>query len=133
LYVINLMEIPMVMGSHANAPDNFETLLITDVYNHFITNEKESTYRRMFEDTFDKSLKTTELWSIGAIKQRLLDDVGFSVLPYNTVVQEIKNGSPKIIAHDLDFKTFHAFLLTPKQSWTPTLVKPFINQTTTVF
>lgn len=131
--VQNLREIPIVMVSHAHAPDNFETLLKTDGYNHFITNEKESTYRRMFEDTFDKSLKTTELWSIGAIKQMLLDDVGFSVLPYNTVVQEIKNGSLKIIDHDLDFKTFHAFLLTQKQSWTHPLVKQFINQTKNVF
>ena len=29
--------------------------------------------------------KTTELWSIDAIKTFLIDDMGFSVLPYRTV------------------------------------------------
>lgn len=67
--VQNLREIPIVMVSHAHAPDDFETLLKNDGYNHFITNEKESTYRRMFEETFDKNLKTTELWSIGAFNK----------------------------------------------------------------
>lgn len=126
--VTTLSEIPIVIVAHQNAPNHFDDLLEVTNYNHFITNEKDATYRRMFEDIFDKPLKTTELWSIGAIKQILLDNVGFSVLPLNTVKDEIENGTLKVINHNLNFKPFYAFLLTQKQSWTNPLNEMFIDK-----
>ena len=87
----------------------------------------------MFEDVYNKPIKNTELWSIGTIKQMLIDNVGFSVLPYNTVEKEIESGQLKIIEHNFDFKMFYAYLLTQKQSWTNPIVNRFIDKTKAVF
>src|SRR5699024_4189577 len=57
--VQNLREIPIVMVSHAHAPDDFETLLKNDGYNNFITNEKETTYQHMIEEKIDKTTQKT--------------------------------------------------------------------------
>ncbi len=37
-------------------------------------------------------LQTMELWSIEAIKQTVMSGLGFSVLPYITVKEEVKAG-----------------------------------------
>lgn len=125
-----LREEEVIIAAHYNAPDDFASLIKEHRYNHFVINEKDSTYRRMFESKADVNIKkTTELWSIGAIKSILLDDIGFSVLPRNTVKKELKEGTLKIINHKFDFDLFQSLLLTQKQNWQNPLVKLFIEQT----
>ncbi|WP_213810376.1 LysR substrate-binding domain-containing protein [Jeotgalicoccus sp. WY2] len=99
-------------------------------YNHFVTNEKDATYRQMFESFAKDSIeKITELWSIGAIKSILLDDIGFSVLPLGKVKKELESGNLKVIRHNFEFDLFRSLLLTRKQSWQNPLVDLFIEQT----
>ena len=42
---------------------------------------------------------TMELWSIEAIKQTVMSGLGFSVLPYITVKDEVESGKLKILPH----------------------------------
>lgn len=128
--VHHLADEDIVIVAHQNAPDVFGSIIKEHKYNHFITNEKDATYRQMFESHAKNSIsKTTELWSIGAIKSILLDDVGFSVLPYGTVKNEVNNGKLKIISHNFEFDLFCSLLLTRKQSWQNPLIELFIEQT----
>lgn len=127
--VQNLADEEIVIVSHPNAPVDFDSLVNLDRYNHFVINEKDSTYRQMFESVINEKInKTTELWSIGAIKSILADDVGFSVLPLRTVEQEITSGALQIINHQFDFDVFRSLLLTRKQNWTNPLVELFTDQ-----
>lgn len=99
-------------------------------YNHFVTNEKDAAYRQMFEaHAHDYIGKTTELWSIGVTKSILLDDIGYSFLPFRTVKDEVENGTLKVISHNFKFDMFRSLLLTRKQNWQNPLVEQFIEQT----
>ncbi|MCJ1782905.1 LysR family transcriptional regulator [Mammaliicoccus sciuri] len=122
----------IVIVAHHSAPDTLDELLSSKRYNHFVINEKDSTYRTMFEDFLSSNLKevskTTELWSIDAIKTFLIDDMGFSVLPYRTVEKEINSNKLKIIEGNDQFPTFYSFALTRKKNWDNNLIDLFIQE-----
>ena len=73
----------IVIVAHNKAPDSLEDLLKNKRYNHLVINEKDSTYRKMFEEFLnDNNLgvgKETELWRINAIKTFLTNKMGYSV------------------------------------------------------
>ncbi|MCG7338991.1 LysR family transcriptional regulator [Staphylococcus sp. ACRSN] len=123
----------LVIVTHYDAPDTLPELLSNNVYNHFVINEKDSTYRLAFEKFIalhDINLKKkTELWSIHTIKTFLLDNIGFSVLPFRTVATEIQNQQLKIINPVYgDLPYFYTFALTKKKSWDNPLIKLFLQE-----
>jgi hypothetical protein len=48
--------------------------------------------------------QTMELWSLEAIKQAVMSDLGFAALPYITVKKEVENGLLNIMAHNEEFE-----------------------------
>lgn len=61
--------------------------------------------------------KTTELWSIGVIKSLLLDNIGFSCLPYRTVKQEIESQQLKVIETSFSIQKLGSYVLTKPYPW----------------
>lgn len=111
----------VVIVAHIEAPDHFDELLTQRQYNHFVINEKGSVYRNMFEQIvhdyqFDIK-KTTELWSIGVIKSLLLDNIGFSFLPYRTVKQEVESQQLKVIKTSFSIEKLGSYILTKSYKW----------------
>lgn len=90
----------IVLVTHMDAPDTLDLLLKDNTFNHLIINEKNSTYRQMFEKyIFNNDYhisKTTEMWSIDSIKSLITQRIGFSVLPFRNVKNEIENRKSKI-------------------------------------
>ncbi|WP_256092328.1 LysR family transcriptional regulator substrate-binding protein [Staphylococcus equorum] len=124
----------IVIVAHREAPDSLvEGLLKNKRYNHFVINEKDSTYRKMFEEFVSENkleiAKKTELWSIDTIKTFLLDNMGFSVLPLRTVKDEIRMNNLKIIREHSDLPLFYSFALTKKKNWENTLINLFLQET----
>ncbi|MGY0411770.1 LysR family transcriptional regulator [Staphylococcus sp. mip270_02] len=123
----------IVIVAHREAPDSLEGLLKNKRYNHFVINEKDSTYRRMFEEFASENkleiAKKTELWSIDTIKTFLLDNMGFSVLPLRTVKDEIRRNNLKIIGDYSDLPLFYSFALTKKKNWENALINLFLQET----
>ncbi|MEB8127504.1 LysR family transcriptional regulator [Staphylococcus succinus] len=132
-----LSEDEIVIVAHTDAPDMLNTLLNHQTYNHFVINEKDSTYRKMFETFVTnndfKIVKHTELWSINAIKTFILDNMGFSVLPLRTVKDEIIKNKLKIIQTTSPLPLFHSFALTKKKGWDNKIVDLFLNETVSYF
>jgi DNA-binding transcriptional LysR family regulator len=122
----------IVIVAHNKAPDSLEDLLKNKRYNHLVINEKDSTYRKMFEEFLnDNNLgvgKETELWSINAIKTFLTDNMGFSVLPLRTVEDEIRDNTLKVISKRNDFPLFYSFALTKKKNWQNDIVNLFVEE-----
>ncbi|PTJ69954.1 LysR substrate-binding domain-containing protein, partial [Staphylococcus kloosii] len=122
----------IVIVAHNKAPDSLEDLLKNKPYNHLVINEKDSTYRKMFEEFLnDNNLgvgKETELWSINAIKTFLTDNMGFSVLPLRTVEDEIRDNTLKVISKRNDFPLFYSFALTKKKNWQNDIVNLFVEE-----
>ncbi|NQD98600.1 LysR family transcriptional regulator [Staphylococcus xylosus] len=123
----------IVIVAHREAPDSLEGLLKNKRYNHFVINEKDSTYRKMFEEFASENkleiAKKTELWSIDTIKTFLLDNMGFSVLPLRTVKDEIRRNNLKIIGNYSDLPLFYSFALTKKKNWENALINLFLQET----
>lgn len=123
----------IVIVAHREAPDSLEGLLKNKRYNHFVINEKDSTYRKMFEEFASENkleiAKKTELWSIDTIKTFLLDNMGFSVLPLRTVKDEIRRNNLKIIGDNSDLPLFYSFALTKKKNWENALINLFLQET----
>lgn len=111
----------VVIVAHKDAPDRFNELLNDKQYNHFVINEKGSVYRNMFEeivrDYHIEIDKTTELWSIGVIKSLLMDNIGFSFLPYRTVKEEIESQQLKIIEPEFSIDKLGTYILTKPYPW----------------
>lgn len=122
----------IVVVAHAEAPDYFDELLKQKQYNHFVINEKGSVYRNMFEQIVrDYQLdiyKTTELWSIGVIKSLLLDNIGFSFLPYRTVKQEVESQQLKVIETAFSIKTLGSYILTKPYPWNKDINQLIIDE-----
>ncbi|WP_342043592.1 LysR family transcriptional regulator [Bacillus sp. OTU2372] len=98
-----------------------------------ITNEKECSYRRIFEEYLrergiDPS-HTMELWSIEAIKRCVMSGLGISYLPLMTVEDEIQEGRLKIIPCDGDFKQIYSQVAYHKNKWISPALSAFINIT----
>lgn len=122
----------IVVVAHAEAPDYFDELLKQKQYNHFVINEKGSVYRNMFEQIVrDYQLdiyKTTELCSIGVIKSLLLDNIGFSFLPYRTVKQEVESQQLKVIETAFSIKTLGSYILTKPYPWNKDINQLIIDE-----
>lgn len=127
-----ICEEDIVVVAHVEAPDHFDELLKQKQYNHFVINEKGSVYRKMFEQIVrDYQLdihKTTELWSIGVIKSLLLDNIGFSFLPYRTVKQEVESQQLKVIETSFSIKTLGSYILTKPYPWNEELNQLIIDE-----
>lgn len=110
----------IVLVTHMDAPDILDLLLKDNTFNHLIINEKNSTYRQMFEKyIFNNDYhisKTTEMWSIDSIKSLITQRIGFSVLPFRNVKNEIENRKLKIIKTDRPFPLFQSFALVKKKT-----------------
>ncbi len=121
LEATQICEEEVVIVAHRDAPDNFDELLNDKQYNHFVINEKGSVYRNMFEQmVHDYQIeinKTTELWSIGVIKSLLLDNIGFSFLPYRTVREEIESQLLKVIEPEFSLDKLGTYILTKPYPW----------------
>lgn len=127
-----ICEEDIVVVAHTEAPDHFDELLKQKQYNHFVINEKGSVYRNMFEQIVrDYQLdihKTTELWSIGVIKLLLLDNIGFSFLPYRTVKQEVESQQLKVIETAFSIKTLGSYILTKPYPWNKDINQLIIDE-----
>ncbi len=73
----------------------------------------------------DISFQTQELWSIGAIKKMVMNGLGFAVLPYVTVAEEVESGAMKVIQHDETFEPMYAHLLTKQSKWGSPVTRAF--------
>ncbi len=98
-----------------------------------ITNEKECSYRRIFEEYLrERGIEpshTMELWSIEAIKRCVMSGLGISYLPLMTVEDEIQKGRLKIIPCDGDFKQICSQVAYHKNKWISPALSAFINIT----
>lgn len=87
----------IVLITSPNKSQHFEDYKNEGSNDFFITNEEGCSYRSMFETYLTNNeitqFQTMELWSLEAIKQAVMSGLGFSVLPYITVKNEIEKGS----------------------------------------
>lgn len=110
--------------------DDYKTDRTTDF---FITNEEGCSYRSMFEKYLAAhklpKFQTMELWSLEAIKQSVMSGLGFSVLPYITVKNEVEKGLLNILEHNEQFEPFYSHLLVKSKKWQSPAVEKFIELT----
>ncbi|KOS68208.1 LysR family transcriptional regulator [Lysinibacillus contaminans] len=98
-----------------------------------ITNEKECSYRRIFEEYLGEQRiipsSTMELWSIEAIKRCVMSGLGISYLPLMTVKEEIQEGTLKIIPCVGDLKQIFSQVAYHKNKWISPALTMFIEIT----
>ena len=125
----SLIEEEIVLVSSHDGPNHFEYYTKNSPTKCFITNEEGCSYRTMFEKYLlkrnMKSFQTMELWSIEAIKQTVMSGLGFSVLPYMTVKEEVESGKLKILDQPEEFETFYSHMLLKKKKWHTPAVEAF--------
>lgn len=89
-----LFEEKIVLVSSNDGLDHFDEYKKNNGNHFFITNEEGCSYRTMFERYLLKhdigNFQSMELWSIEAIKKMVISGLGFSVLPYITVKEEVE-------------------------------------------
>ncbi|WP_127539960.1 LysR family transcriptional regulator [Paenibacillus illinoisensis] len=125
----SLTEEKIVLVSSNDSPDHFDGYKNNSHF--FITNEEGCSYRTMFENYLLKNknhdFQTMELWSIEAIKQTVMSGLGFSVLPYITVKEDVERGKLKIINHSEEFEPLYSHLLIKKKRWLTPAVQAFTD------
>jgi DNA-binding transcriptional LysR family regulator len=126
----SLFEEKIVLVSSNEGLDHFDEY--KNHTNHFfITNEEGCSYRTMFERYLVKNdlhhFQTMELWSIEAIKKIVMSGLGFSVLPYVTIKEEVDCGKLKIINHNEQFEPFYSHMLIKKKKWLSPAVESFVE------
>jgi DNA-binding transcriptional LysR family regulator len=98
-----------------------------------ITNEKECSYRRLFEEyLLERGIvpyDTMELWSIEAMKRCVMSGLGIACLPLATVNDEIKEGRLKIIPCEGGFKQIFSQVAYHKNKWISPALSAFIDIT----
>ncbi|MCM3159660.1 LysR family transcriptional regulator [Bacillus subtilis] len=116
-----LTEEKIVLVGSMDGPDHFDDYKQENSSHFFITNEEGCSYRSMFERYLVKhdisSFQTMELWSIEAIKQTVMSGLGFSVLPYITVKEEVEAGKLKILHHAETLDPLYSHMLLKKKKW----------------
>ncbi|MGN7855131.1 MULTISPECIES: LysR family transcriptional regulator [Exiguobacterium] len=123
-----LTEEKIVIIGHPTMPDHFDAIRSSADTYVYLTNEDGCSYRTMFEACVrnqDISFQTQELWSIGAIKKMVMNGLGFAVLPYVTVADEVEAGAMKIIQHDETFEPMYAHLLAKQSKWGSPVTRAF--------
>ncbi|MCY8684911.1 LysR family transcriptional regulator [Bacillus spizizenii] len=114
-----LTEEKIVLVGSMDGPDHFDDYKQENSSYFFITNEEGCSYRTMFETYLVKQdihgFQTMELWSIEAIKQTVMSGLGFSVLPYITVKEEVEAGKLKILHHAETFEPLYSHMLIKKK------------------
>jgi len=98
-----------------------------------ITNEKEASYRRVFEEFLrDKGIVPSnimELWSIEAIKRSVMSGLGIAYLPLMAVQDEVEDGKLRIIPCEADLKPIYSQILYHKNKWVSPALSSFIDIT----
>jgi DNA-binding transcriptional LysR family regulator len=124
-----LIEERIVLVSSYDGPNHFDEYKNNAGHYFFITNEEGCSYRTMFEKCLVKhdihGFQTMELWSIEAIKQTVMSGLGFAVLPYMTVKEEINSGKLKIVNHTEPFEPIYSHMLIKKKKWLSPTVEAF--------
>ncbi|MBT2575025.1 LysR family transcriptional regulator [Bacillus sp. ISL-51] len=126
----SLREEKIVLVAGSDAPDHFDDYKQNNKH-FFITNEEGCSYRSMFEKYLVKhdihNLQTMELWSIEAIKQTVMSGLGFSVLPYVTVKEEVEAGKLKILHQSESFDRLYSHMLVKKKKWQLPAAEAFVS------
>lgn len=124
----SLGEEKIVLVSSNDGPDHFDEYKKSND-SFFITNEEGCSYRVMFEKYLLKhdihDFQSMELWSIEAIKQTVMSGLGFAVLPYITVKEEIDNGKLKMLHHSEKFDPLYSHMLIKRKKWLSPAVEAF--------
>lgn len=98
-----------------------------------ITNEKECSYRRIFEEYLGEQRivlpSTMELWSIEAIKRCVMSGLGISYLPLMAVKEEIQQGTLKMIPCVGDLQEIFSQVAYHKNKWVSPALTMFIEIT----
>nr|WP_139367255.1 LysR family transcriptional regulator [Metabacillus halosaccharovorans] len=127
----HLCEEKIVLVGSNDGPNQLEEYQKYSPTKFFITNEEGCSYRTMFERYLlthhMNTFQTMELWSIEAIKQTVASGLGFSVLPYITVKEEIESGKLKILIHSEKFEPSYSHMLIKKKKWLPPQSKLLLN------
>ncbi|KEZ49565.1 LysR family transcriptional regulator [Metabacillus indicus] len=130
-YHYPLLEEKIVLVGSNNSLDHFDQYKRNQTNHFFITNEEGCSYRSMFEKYILKrdlyNFQIMELWSIEAIKKIVMSGIGFSVLPYITVKEEIERGELKIIHHNEKFDQIYSHMLIKRKKWLSPAVKAFVE------
>lgn len=125
-----LGEEEIVLVSSNDSPAHFDEYK-KDNNHFFITNEAGCSYREMFENYLLKhdihDFQTMELWSIEAIKQTVMSGIGFAVLPYITVKEEIDSGRLKMLGHSEKFDSIYSHMLIKNKKWVSPAVEAFVE------
>lgn len=112
-------------------PDHFDTYKKATNQPFFITNEEGCSYRVLFEKYLlthnIHNFRTMELWSIAAIKQMVMSGLGFAVLPYMTVKEEVEGGKLKVLSHSEKFDPIYSHMLIKKKRWPSPAVEAFVD------
>ncbi|WP_139490632.1 LysR family transcriptional regulator [Brevibacillus dissolubilis] len=123
----------IVIITSPNKTQHFDDYKYKTTTDFFITNEEGCSYRSMFEThlTHHKlpKFQTMELWSLEAIKQAVMSGLGFAVLPYITVKNEVEQGLVKIMEHNESFEPIYSHLLVKSKKWHAPAVEKFIELT----
>jgi DNA-binding transcriptional LysR family regulator len=126
-----LLEEKIVLVSSMEGLDQFDRYTENTNNHFFITNEEGCSYRTMFEKYLVKhnidNFKKMELWSIEAIKKMVMSGLGFSVLPYITVKEEVISGKLKIVSQKEQFQPFYSHMLIKKKKWLSPSVEAFVE------
>jgi DNA-binding transcriptional LysR family regulator len=127
----SLFEEKIVLVSSNDGLEHFDEYKRNKTNQFFITNEEGCSYRTMFEKYLLKhdiyNFQTMELWSIEAIKKIVMSGIGFSVLPYITVREEVESGKLKIISHNENFEPIYSHMLIKKKKWVSPAVEVFVE------
>lgn len=135
LVIHPLMDEPIVL---VGSPDCSLKSLSESYENHklnecLITNEKEASYRRIFEEFLRERgvvpSNIMELWSIEAIKRSVMSGLGIAYLPLMAVQNEIDEGKLKTIPCEAELTKIYSQVVYHKNKWISPALSSFIEIT----
>lgn len=128
----SLVEEKIVLVCSNDGPNHFDDYKKNKTSHFFITNEEGCSYRSMFERYLLKhgihnDFQTMELWSIEAIKQIVINGLGFAALPYITVKEEVENSQLKVLTHSEEFEPIYSHMLIKKKKWLSPAIEALVE------